>query len=57
MRRWRTAFRVFALRRRALASLPPAVERRRIAHPKLRTTPIFKWHYSRDLRLAKWASI
>jgi hypothetical protein len=22
--------------------MPPAVERRRIAHPRLRTTPIFK---------------
>jgi hypothetical protein len=38
---WRTAFRVFALRC-ALASLLLALERRRIAHPKLRTTPIFK---------------
>jgi hypothetical protein len=39
---WRTAFRIFASRLRALASLLPALERRRIAHPKLRTTPIFK---------------
>jgi len=39
---WRTAFRVLALRLRALASLPPALERRRIAHPKLRITLIFK---------------
>ena len=30
---WRTAFRVFALRHRALASLLLALERRRIAHP------------------------
>jgi hypothetical protein len=39
---WRTAFRVFTLRLRALASLLLALERRRIAHPRLRTTPIFK---------------
>jgi hypothetical protein len=39
---WRTAFRVFALRLCALASLLLALESRRIAHPKLRTTPIFK---------------
>jgi hypothetical protein len=31
-----------ALRLRALASLLLALERRRIAHPRLRTTPIFK---------------
>src|SRR6516165_5088079 len=31
---WRTAFRVFALRLRALGSLLLALERRRIAHPK-----------------------
>src|SRR5262252_1666194 len=31
---WRTAFRVFALRLCALASLLLALERRRIAHPK-----------------------
>jgi hypothetical protein len=31
---WRTAFRVFALRLRALANLLLARERRRIAHPK-----------------------
>jgi hypothetical protein len=34
--------RVFAPRLRALACLPLALERRRIAHPRLRTTPIFK---------------
>ena len=28
--------------------------RRRIAHPKAWTTPIFKVDYSRDLRPAKW---
>jgi hypothetical protein len=39
---WRAAFRVLALRLRAFASLPPALERRRIAHPKLRITLIFK---------------
>src|SRR5499427_9895329 len=39
---WRTAFRVLALRLRALAGLLLALERRRIAHPKARTTPIFK---------------
>jgi hypothetical protein len=38
--RWRTAFRAFALRLRALASLLLAVERRRIAHPRLRTTQV-----------------
>src|SRR6516162_3225855 len=31
---WHTAFGAFALRLRALASLLPALERRRIAHPK-----------------------
>ncbi len=31
-----------ALRRRALVGLLLALERRRIAHPRLRTTPIFK---------------
>ena len=31
-----------ALRLRALAGLLVALERRRIAHPRLRTTPIFK---------------
>jgi hypothetical protein len=35
-------FRVLALRLRALGSLLLALERRRIAHPKLRTTPIFQ---------------
>ena len=40
--RWRAAFRVVALRLRALASLLLALERRRIAHPRLRTTLIFK---------------
>jgi hypothetical protein len=40
---WRTAFRVFALWPRALASLLLAMERRRIAPiPRLRTTPIIK---------------
>jgi len=34
-----------------------ALERRRIAHPRLRTTPIFKVNYSRDLLPAKWVSI
>src|SRR6516165_10613048 len=54
---WHTAFGAFALRLRALASLLPALERRRIAHPKgsgLRR--LSKWDYSRDLRPAKWAS-
>ena len=54
---WRTAFRVFALRLGALASLLLALERRRIAIPRLSTTPIFKVDYSRDLRSAKWVSI
>src|SRR5215472_5415758 len=40
--RWRTGFRVFALRLRASASLLLVLERRRIAHPRLGTTPIFK---------------
>src|SRR6516165_11982862 len=39
---WRTPFRVFALRLRPVAALLLALERRLIAHPKLRTTPIFK---------------
>jgi hypothetical protein len=34
LRLWRTAFTVFALRLRALANLPPALERRLIAFPK-----------------------
>src|SRR6516165_6373699 len=38
----RTAFGAFALRLRALVGLLLALERRRIAHPRLRTTPIFK---------------
>src|SRR3974390_154640 len=38
----RAAFRVFGLRLRALTDLLLALERRRIAHPKLKTTPIFK---------------
>src|SRR5262249_34049012 len=54
--RRRTAFRVFALRLRALASLLLA-ERRRIAHPKgLGLRRFSKWDYSRDLRPAKWGS-
>src|SRR6516225_2411974 len=47
---------VFALWRRALASLLLALERRRIAHPRLRTTPFFKVDYSRDLRPVEWGS-
>src|SRR5262250_1382469 len=42
------------LRLRALVGLLLARERRRIAHPRLRTTPIFKGDYSRDWRPAKW---
>src|SRR5262249_37034460 len=53
---WRTPFRVFASRLRPVATLLLALERRRIAHPRLRTTPIFKVDYSRDLRPAKWGS-
>src|SRR5262249_46958839 len=46
-----------ALRLRALASLLLALERRRIAHPKgLGLRRFSKWHYSRDLRPAKWGS-
>jgi hypothetical protein len=41
------------LRLRAIGSLLPVLERRRIAIPRLRTTPIFKIDYSRDLRPAK----
>src|SRR6516165_835643 len=37
---WRTAFGAFALWLRALVGLLLALERRRIAHPRLRTTPI-----------------
>jgi hypothetical protein len=36
-----------------LAGWPLALERRRIAHPRLRTTPILT-DYIRDLRAAKW---
>src|SRR6516164_696573 len=54
---WRTAFRVFALRLRPVATLLLALERRRIAHPKgLGLRRFSKWHYSRDLRSAKWVS-
>src|SRR5262249_28999581 len=50
---WRTAFGAFALRLRALGGLLLALERRRIAHPRLRTTPILT-DYIRDWRPAKW---
>jgi hypothetical protein len=53
---WRTTFRIFTLRLRAVASLLLALERRRIAHPRLRTTRVSRWDYSRDLRQAKWGS-
>src|SRR6516165_11587920 len=54
---WRTAFRVFALRLRALGSLLLALERRRIAHPKgLGLRRFSRRYYSRDLRPAKWVS-
>src|SRR6516225_7004031 len=46
-------FGVAGFRRRDLTDAEPALERRRIAIPRLRTTPIFKWDYSRDLRPAK----
>ena len=49
-------FGVAAFRRRDVTDAEPALERRRIAHPRLRTTPIFKGDYSTDLRLAKWGS-
>src|SRR5262249_55060265 len=50
-------FGISALRLRALATLLLALERRRIAHPKgLGLRRFSKWHYSRDLRLAKWCS-
>jgi len=39
---WRTAFRVLALRLRALAGLVLALERRRIAHPKAQDYANFK---------------
>src|SRR6516162_2765980 len=49
---------VTALWRSDLAGLLPALERRRIAHPKgLGPRRFSKWDYSRDLRLAKWVSI
>jgi hypothetical protein len=50
-------FDVTVLRLRALVGLLLALERRRIAHPRLRTTPISKVDYSRDLRPAKWGSM
>src|SRR6516164_2674023 len=47
-----------ALRLRALVGLLLALERRRIAHPKgLGLRRFSKWHYSRDLRPAKWDSM
>jgi hypothetical protein len=45
-----------ALRLRALASLLLALERRRIAHPKLGLRRFSKSDYSRVLRPAKWGS-
>jgi hypothetical protein len=55
---WRTAFRVFALRLRALASLLLALQLRRMASPKAQGLRRFsKCNYSRDLRPAKWASM
>jgi hypothetical protein len=45
-----------ALRLRAFVGLLLALERRRIAHPRLRTTPILT-DYIRDLRPAKWGSM
>src|SRR5262249_28748447 len=47
-------FGAIALRRCGLVD--PALERRRIAHPRLRTTPILT-DYIRDLRPAKWGSM
>jgi len=55
--RWRTAFRVFALRLCALAGLLLALERRRIAHHSSGLRRFSKWDYSRELRLAKWSSM
>src|SRR5262249_13016298 len=50
-------FGISALRLRALVGLLLALERRRIAHPKgLGLRRFSKWHYSRDLRMAKWGS-
>src|SRR5262249_2475504 len=49
-------FGVTALWRCDLARSPPVLERRRIAHPRLRTTPIFKVDYSRELRPVEWGS-
>src|SRR5262249_46434238 len=50
-------FGVFARRLRAPATLPLALERRRIAYPKAQGPRQFsKWHYSRDLRPAEWGS-
>jgi hypothetical protein len=51
---WRTAFRVFALRLGAVATLLLALERRRIAHPKAGLHRFSKCDYSRDLHSAKW---
>src|SRR6516162_2560987 len=56
-RRRGSALRRFtALRLRALVGVLLALERRRIAHPRLRTTPILT-DYIRDLRPAKWGSM
>jgi len=50
-------FGVAAFRRRDLTDAEPALERRRIAHPKgLGLRRFSKWDYSRDLRPAKWGS-
>jgi hypothetical protein len=62
---------VFAFRLRALVGLLLALERRRIAHPRLRTTPVFKQvlqqgfaisgmgfeHYSSRRRSIGWTAI
>jgi len=45
------------LRLRVLAGSSPALERRRIAHPKAQDYADFQsWDYSRDLRPEKWGS-
>jgi hypothetical protein len=54
--RWRAAFRVVALRLRALASLLLAMERRLIAFTKAQDYANDISDYSRDLRPAKWGS-
>ena len=53
---WRTAFRVFASRLRALASLLLALERRRIAHPKAKDYANFQVRLQQGFTIGEMGS-